>query len=706
MMRTLRDVEPGGSARFRQAKAFCVLLVRQWLRSGMAGARIEAFRKGSAFVVRLAAVLAYASLGRLLGETSLRNAAAGVASVEWLLAGLLGFGMCWGTLTRARGLRGMSLPLGSALIDMLPANDGVRTAVELLEVGLAHVVIAAAFTSAAPALSTGVAVALGLVTSVAAVTLGAALMRWTFVLASPERSGSIAQMTTAGQGIFVALGFLGQSSSWSVHPSFLYPLARPLAGEGGLAAAFAFAGIVLGIACLALMAAERVGYDRSDVVPQRRFARVSQGQLSARHVDELLSRREPGGRRWPFILFSVVALAGLAVLLISKNGVIPDELASSMPIFLVGWTTWMAVSMASGVAMRAVARDLVARPMLAALPIEPRQLLDGKIAVVRGRLALGLSPLAFVLLAPLPAGVWLNFAWRTVAVCVAAWMYGSAAVSVAFLTGGAQSARPQPGGTVRLESLLLLSPIAALLFASSPWLTLVPLASLALVTFEAKRAATRVVRWLDDGEDFERETPEWRAALAFAAFQGSQLLAGRVVSAWTTDAGVVMGASYAISAVVLTGLVAYGRRDLAPLRFWPVHPVAIAVGIIGGTGTATFARFVARRLLDSGAAQVPQFSHLGQFAFTLATGALAPVVEEIFFRGWLQHAIARDLADGRRWLAPLIAALAFASVHPPASFLAVFPLGLVAGLLYARTSSLLPGIVAHATHNWVVVLFS
>jgi membrane protease YdiL (CAAX protease family) len=92
--------------------------------------------------------------------------------------------------------------------------------------------------------------------------------------------------------------------------------------------------------------------------------------------------------------------------------------------------------------------------------------------------------------------------------------------------------------------------------------------------------------------------------------------------------------------------------------------------------------------------------------FGLATATVAPVVEELFFRGWLQHVIARDLAGNRRWLAPVIAALAFASVHPPASFFAVFPLGLVAGVLYSRTRSLAPSVVAHAAHNWGVMLMS
>lgn len=693
-------------ARLRQAWAFASLLVLHWRRSGMAGARVERFRKGSAFVIRLAAVALYASVGKTMGEASLRNAAAGAAQVEWLVASLVGFAVCWGMLTRGLALRGMTMPLASPLIDTLPTYDGSRTAVELFEVALAHVVMVAAFVNAAPVLSGIAAIGLGVATSLTAALVGAVSMRWIFVLAPAERAVSAGQLSIIGQAVFIGLALISQDARWSFHPSFFSPLARPIAGEGGLGPAFAFLGVVFVVASVALVAAERIGYDRIEVVPNRRFARATAEDLSIGGVDELLARREPGGRRWPMVVISALVVGSLGALLVFEEGSVSTAALAYMPQFFVGWTAWMSLPMAATIANRAVTRDLLARPFLAALPIEPRQLLDGKVAVVRKRILIGLIPLAFALLAPLPRDVWGEVAWRSAAVVVGAWIYGSAAVSVAFLVGGAQSARPQPGGTIRLESLLLLVPLTALFVAKSPWATLVPLAALSLVAVAAKRAATRVVRWLDDGEDFERETPEWRAALAFAAFEGSQALTARLVSSWTEDLGIVMGASYAVSAVVLIGLTAYGRRDLGPLRIMPRNPVAFGVALVGGMGTATLARIVARKFLDPEAGgPTLHFGQPGGIAFVVMAGVLAPVTEELFFRGWLQHVAERDLEPRRKWLAPFIAALAFASVHPPASFPAVFSLGLLAGFLYARTSSLGPSIVAHSAHNWVAVLF-
>jgi membrane protease YdiL (CAAX protease family) len=690
----------------RQVPALFLLLVRHWARSGMAGSRIERFRKGSAFIVRLVVVVLFAGIGRMFGEMSLRRAAAGIGPVEWLVGCVLAFGVAWGILARTPTLRGMAFPLASPFIDALPVREGARALIEVFEVGLAHVVTVAAFVTAAPALPTIVAIGLGLYASIAAVTMGRAAMRWISVLLPPERVVSVAQVTGIAQGLLVGAAMAGQNAKWSLRVPFLSPIARPLAGGGGVGAAFAFVTGLLLVGAVALNFAERIGYDRVDVVPRKRFARAADDDLSVGRVDELLARREPGARRWPLVVFGVFSLAGLATLLVGSGGRLTGAEAGFLPQFFVGWSGYIGIISTVAIANRAVSRDLVARPLLAVLPLEPRELLDGKVGVVRRRILLGLLPVAFALLAPLPTSWLIEIAWRGVVVVTGVWIYGSAAVSVAFLTGGAQSARPQPGGSIRLESLLILAPLGALLFTPSPWTALVPLASLALVAFEARRAAMRVVRWLDDGEDFERETPAWRAALAFAAFQGSQVLAARMLAAWTTDVGILMGASYLVSGAVLVALTLYGRRDLGPLRVLPRHPMWIGLGLVGGVASATLGRFVAHRFIHPVGGGLGPVSRGGELAFVLTAGTLAPLVEELFFRGWLQHVITRDLGERRRWLAPVIAALAFASVHPPQSFPAVFALGIVSGVLYLRTSSLGPSVVAHAAHNWVATLAS
>ena len=82
----------------------------------------------------------------------------------------------------------------------------------------------------------------------------------------------------------------------------------------------------------------------------------------------------------------------------------------------------------------------------------------------------------------------------------------------------------------------------------------------------------------------------------------------------------------------------------------------------------------------------------------LFRSAVAPIVEERFFRGWLQPALESSLG-ARRYLAPVFAALAFAAAHPAYSFAPVLVLGLLNGLVMLRFRSLSACVVAHAVHN-------
>lgn len=45
-------------------------------------------------------------------------------------------------------------------------------------------------------------------------------------------------------------------------------------------------------------------------------------------------------------------------------------------------------------------------------------------------------------------------------------------------------------------------------------------------------------------------------------------------------------------------------------------------------------------------------------------------------------------------------------MHPPLSFAPLFVLGLSAGLLFARTRAIGPGIVAHLVHNGLALLLA
>jgi membrane protease YdiL (CAAX protease family) len=97
-------------------------------------------------------------------------------------------------------------------------------------------------------------------------------------------------------------------------------------------------------------------------------------------------------------------------------------------------------------------------------------------------------------------------------------------------------------------------------------------------------------------------------------------------------------------------------------------------------------------------------STLFQALIFLQAAMLAPLIEETLFRG----VFFQSLEDRTgRWLAAVIASGVFAVLHPqlPLGFLGIFVLGMVFNALFVLRRSLLPGIVAHALNNGLILLF-
>ena len=81
---------------------------------------------------------------------------------------------------------------------------------------------------------------------------------------------------------------------------------------------------------------------------------------------------------------------------------------------------------------------------------------------------------------------------------------------------------------------------------------------------------------------------------------------------------------------------------------------------------------------------------------------VAPLLEEIIFRGLVQTALESLNPGRRRWLIILIAAAWFALIHagsPWQVMPSLFVLGMMMGWLYERYGSLLPAVLLHAGFN-------
>lgn len=81
---------------------------------------------------------------------------------------------------------------------------------------------------------------------------------------------------------------------------------------------------------------------------------------------------------------------------------------------------------------------------------------------------------------------------------------------------------------------------------------------------------------------------------------------------------------------------------------------------------------------------------------------LAPILEELLFRGAIQGELQRQM---KPWVAITVSSLFFGLVHMnPAQIPFAFLLGMIFGWLYYRTGSLIPGIVGHVLNNSVATV--
>ncbi len=151
----------------------------------------------------------------------------------------------------------------------------------------------------------------------------------------------------------------------------------------------------------------------------------------------------------------------------------------------------------------------------------------------------------------------------------------------------------------------------------------------------------------------------------------------------------------------------FGDRGI-PREFLPLLTVIIPVVMITvGAAIAVFIPlsyiapdFVERTILDAGA--LFEARTISEWLeVVVLTVLVAPIVEELFFRGFLLHRWAR------RWGTPtaVVASSAlFAVLH--GEWIGHFLFGVVMAALYLRTRRLWMPIVAHAINNGLVALFA
>jgi membrane protease YdiL (CAAX protease family) len=165
----------------------------------------------------------------------------------------------------------------------------------------------------------------------------------------------------------------------------------------------------------------------------------------------------------------------------------------------------------------------------------------------------------------------------------------------------------------------------------------------------------------------------------------------------------VLGAFFAVGLLaVIVAVAPLGKAAGPALGLRPAH---WKYPVLGAVGTLALSVAVSQIGIEpEGVKQVIEGvrepRQLIQSLLFLAV--LAPVVEELVFRGLLYGWIAGRWGG---WPAVIVSSLAFAGAHwEPAHVVLVLPLGLLFGWLRRRTDSLLPSLVAHIVNNGFALL--
>ena len=91
----------------------------------------------------------------------------------------------------------------------------------------------------------------------------------------------------------------------------------------------------------------------------------------------------------------------------------------------------------------------------------------------------------------------------------------------------------------------------------------------------------------------------------------------------------------------------------------------------------------------------------------VAVGILAPLAEEIVFRGAILRSLLDMMSKKNHWVAIMISAAIFGAVHGnSAQFVNALLMGLILGWMYYRTRSLVPGILLHWVNNTVAFVLT
>lgn len=163
--------------------------------------------------------------------------------------------------------------------------------------------------------------------------------------------------------------------------------------------------------------------------------------------------------------------------------------------------------------------------------------------------------------------------------------------------------------------------------------------------------------------------------------------------------------SSVVSSVILTALFVW--RKWAPISRYYIQqkPWGVLIwAILAGLGAILPLQWLYEQMNITMTDDVKHLfeSIMGSRWGYLALGILAPVAEELVFRGAILRSLMDYFNHRLPWIPIVASALLFGAVHGNmAQFANAFTMGLLLGWLYYRTHSIVPGVVLHWVNNTV-----
>lgn len=177
---------------------------------------------------------------------------------------------------------------------------------------------------------------------------------------------------------------------------------------------------------------------------------------------------------------------------------------------------------------------------------------------------------------------------------------------------------------------------------------------------------------------------------------GVDTLAERMAS------GPMKALSYALSmGITIAGVLIYrklrrGEGKMFRLSMRGFNPMLILWGFVMVLLTGIVIEPLLNLFPDAFLEMVNQMGENGGWSVLMLV-VLAPVMEEVLFRGILLESVRSKHSSGR---AIVVSALMFGVVHIiPQQVINAFVIGLILGYIYVRTESLWPVIIIHALNN-------